>query len=227
MLNKQKIGIIGGMGPFAGSKLLEILLNRSSALGAKNSCDFPEILLDSVPIKDFISDTKSVPSTRKILSNKISDMACQNCQKIAIACNTAHIMFRELNVTSGGRMISIIDAVKEKVIASNPTRVGLIATPTTIKTGLYQKAFSNTKVKLILPDKFLIKLTERAIRNEISGKPNESVRKRLLDQTIEFMINKKLDLVILGCTELPLVFEDFRSSKFIDCLEALSEKLIE
>ncbi len=214
------------MGPFASSKLLEMLLDRSSFLGAKNSCDFPEILLDSVPIKDFISDTRSVSSSKKILSNKVTNMANQKCQKIAIACNTAHIMFPELNEISGGRMISIIDAVKEKVTAIGVSKVGLIATPTTITSSLYQKAFKDTGVELVIPGMSLIRLAEKSIRDEISGKPNNQLRKLLLNQTIDFMVKNKLDLVILGCTELPLVFKDFKSDKFIDCLEALSEKLI-
>lgn len=226
MLNKQKIGIIGGMGPFASSRLLEILLNRSCFLGAKNSGDFPEIILDSIPIEDFISDTKSISISKKILSSKVNNLTKQNCQKIAIACNTAHIMFPELNKISGGIMVSIIDAVKDKVLASNATRVGLIATPTTIKTGLYQKALSNTKVNLTLPDRSLIRLAEKAIRAEISGKTNKQLSTDLFNETISFMVKNKLDLVILGCTELPLVFKDYKSDKFIDCLEALSEILI-
>jgi aspartate/glutamate racemase len=58
MNNKNiKIGILGGMGPFASSYFLQILLKKITEQKIK----IPEIILDSIPIEDFISDkTKSI-----------------------------------------------------------------------------------------------------------------------------------------------------------------------
>lgn len=60
-MNQQKkvIGILGGMGPQASARLVQILVEMSTKeFGAKNCDDFPEIVLDSIPIPDFISDKK-------------------------------------------------------------------------------------------------------------------------------------------------------------------------
>lgn len=46
MKNRQIIGIIGGMGPFAGVEFCKLLLQKSSSdFGATNGDEFPEIIL--------------------------------------------------------------------------------------------------------------------------------------------------------------------------------------
>ena len=65
MKNKPKIGLIGGMGPFASASFLQILLKKAAIRGAKNGDEFPEILLNSVPVTDFISDTEALPQAEK------------------------------------------------------------------------------------------------------------------------------------------------------------------
>ena len=227
-MNKKIIGLIGGMGPFASARFLNLLLEKSAmCFGAKNGDDFPEIILDSVPIRDFISDTKSVPVAKRMLISRVKKLDKIGCTRIAMVCNTGHILFPSLNEASGGRMISIIDTVRNKVVAMGATRVGLLATKTTINSGLYKGAFSDTGVFLLNPDPALQNLSERIIRGVIANKVRHSTMTKLVSQTNRFIRNEKLDAVILGCTELPLAFANTKSEKIIDCLDVLSDKLLE
>ena len=228
MKNKKIIGLIGGMGPFASARFLQILLEKSSKeLKCQGSSDFPEIILDSVPVPDFISDTNNLEISRKMLMKRVKKLSDFGCSKIVMVCNTGHILFPELNEVSNNKMISLIDSVRDKVINMNIKNVGLLATPTTIRTNLYTNAFANTGVNILIPNTSLIELAEKAIRDEISGNTNSLSISKIVSLTEKFVNQKKLDAVILGCTELPLVFVKNKSNKMIDCLEVLAERLIQ
>ena len=60
-MNKNKaLFIIGGMGPEASGYLYNTLINLAiKKFGARNNDDFPEIILHSIPVPDFISKNKS------------------------------------------------------------------------------------------------------------------------------------------------------------------------
>lgn len=227
-MNKKIIGLIGGMGPFASARFLSLLLEKSAkCFGAKNGDDFPEIILDSVPVRDFISNTESVSIAKRMLVSRVKKLSKIGCTNIAIVCNTGHILFPTLNEASGGKMVSIIDTVRNKVIAMGATRVGLLATKTTVNSRLFNRAFSDTDVFLLNPDLALQNLSERVIRGVIANSIRPSTIAKLVFQTNRFIKKEKLDAVILGCTELPLAFVNNKSEKIIDCLDVLSDKLLD
>lgn len=226
--NKQIIGLIGGMGPFASARFLETLLKKIAlSFDAKKDNDFPEIILDSVSVPEFISDTENLPQAKSVLINRTRRMRRLGCNQIALICNTGHILFPELSGASGGRMVSIIEAVREKVINLKMKRVGILATKTTIKTALYKNAFSNTDVTLIDPNKKLLDVCEKVIRSEIANLPAPNLKENLFRLTDRFIKKEQLDAVILGCTELPLAFVGRDSETIIDCIDVLSDKLVD
>ena len=216
------------MGPFAGARFCMLLLEKSSKIyGARDGDKFPEIILDSVPIQDFISDSKSLPKARKMLVSRIKKLNKFGCTKIAMVCNTGHLLFPELSKASEGRMISLIDVVRDKVLASNFKRVGLLATRTTIKSNLYKNAFAGTNVNIINPNNETIEICEKIIKGRIANINSRELTSKLLVKTNEFLEKQKLDGIILGCTELPLAFPKNKPKKFIDCLDVLSDTLLE
>ena len=53
---KQRIIIIGGMGPQASLELHRRIIRRASANGARDGTDFPYIVHLSLPVPDFITN---------------------------------------------------------------------------------------------------------------------------------------------------------------------------
>lgn len=150
--NKQIIGILGGMGPQASAKLVSILVDLSAReFGAKNCKDFPEIILDSIPHPDFISNKKNFQIVMKMLNERIKKMEKMGVGVFAIACNTAHIRFNHLKNSSKTEFVSIIDEIVREVRNSKIKKVGLLVSPTSLKSGLFQKAFKKDLVKIIHP----------------------------------------------------------------------------
>jgi len=227
-MNKNKIiGLIGGMGPFAGTRFCTLLLEKSARdFGAKNGDEFPEIVLDSVPVPDFISDTSRLPEAEVMLVSRIKKLNSFGCTSIAMVCNTGHILFPQLSRVSENKMISLIDVVRDRVVASEFKRVGLLATKTTIKSNLFRNAFDGTNIKIVNPDNKTVEICEKVIRGVIANTNSERSTNELLSRTDEFIKEQKLDGIILGCTELPLVFPKNKPSNIIDCLDVLSDALL-
>ena len=54
MKNNKTIAILGGMGPQASAKLLQVIVEMAAKdFRAKNDDDFPEIIVSSIPVPYF------------------------------------------------------------------------------------------------------------------------------------------------------------------------------
>jgi aspartate racemase len=101
------------------------------------------------------------------------------------------------------------------------SKVGLLATEGTIKTGIYYKIF-NKDYKLVLPSQNLQnKSVNKAIKLVKMG--NVKAAAKAIQTVINELTRMKCKKIILGCTELPIAifayksFSNVRSSKiFLD-----------
>jgi aspartate racemase len=229
-MNKQNktIGLIGGMGPFASAYFYKLLLSKSLGdYGAKNNDDFPEILIDSVPVPDFVSDTSKLKKAKTMLISRVKKMNRYGVGSIGMICNTGHILYDDLSKISKGKFYSMIDLVAEEASNKGFRKIGVLATSTTIKFDLYGKALFKKGIKVFYPKVGSQKLHESIIRDMIAGKKVSGDVKKL-EISVEKLIREYgLDGVILGCTELPLVFPKNKFENVIDCLDILADKLLE
>ena len=130
------------MGPQASAKLVSILVEMSTReFGAKNCDEFPEISLDSIPHPDFISNKRNCRGVLKMLKNRIKKMEKMNISIFALPCNTAHILFHQLQLTTRVPFVSVINETINELRRKRINKVGLLASPTTFKSGIFQKAF--------------------------------------------------------------------------------------
>lgn len=221
------IGLIGGMGPYASSYFYKLLLDKSGKkYRAINNDEFPEIVIDSVPVPDFISDTKQLDVAKNILISRTKRLDDFGCNIIAMVCNTGHILYPDLARNSKANFVSLINVVSDKVKDLKMKRVGLFATKITIKTGLYQQALSNSQIQIFLPDEKTQEFHEKIIRDVVANGETSRYKDELLEMTQKFINEQSLDGVILGCTELPLVFPKDKFSNVIDCLDVLADSLL-
>jgi len=223
---KQSIGIIGGMGPQASAKLLEVLIaicNRD--YGAKDDSDFPEIILNSIPVPDFISDGTNINPAFNTLQDRIKRLESFNPICFGIACNTAHLLLEDLQVKTKVPFTSIIEEVTKKVVESQINKVGLLVTPVTISSDLYQDALEEQGIGVIIPSKGEQEIVDEVIRNILAGKIDKADRQKLI------IVAKSLEKrdtqgIILGCTELSLIFPKKISLPIFDSIEILARALL-
>lgn len=226
MKNKKAICVLGGMGPQASIYLYKLLIEKSfNNFGAINNDDFPDIILHSVPVPDFISNDQARDEALKMLKQKVRLVNRSNAGCISIACNTAHVLLPELQKISKVTFVSIIEAVAEQVNEDGMSKIGLLGTPSTIKYGLYQTALSKYGISVVLPSERQTSALERIIRNVLSGKPLVDDAKQL-KKIADALQEKGAQAIILGCTELPLVFPKKNSLPVYSSVEILAMALL-
>jgi aspartate racemase len=221
----KKIGIIDGMGAFAGARFFQMLLEKIS----REKLPFPEVVLNAISIEDFIADPSKAIPAKKIISKRIKFFNQQKVSMIVMACNTAHIMHTDLLKITGCPFPSIIDLVISEIKNQEVRRIGVLASPTTLKTKLYENKLNEVDLTPIIPDKRFQMLLEKIIRGVIDNRLSKLDVNNLNSSTKNFIRKNQLDGIILGCTELPLAFQKlkFNNIKIFDSLDILADAVVD
>lgn len=221
------IGILGGMGPQASAKLYKLLIKGTQKYTpAAVDDDYPEIVLLNVPVPNFISNKNELPKAKQMLIDRTKLLEQAGCTVNGIACNTAHILLPELQASTSMPFLPIPKLVAAQAKIAGYERVGLLATPTTLGSTLYDEALAGIAV-IVRPDKGFANQIEQYIYLQLNGKLSEKERQTFRQQVSDFKQNSRLDAVILGCTELPLVYDDSSNDDTIlDTLQILSDALL-
>ncbi len=220
------IGILGGMGPQASAKLYELLIKGTQKYTpAAVDDDYPEIVLLNVPVPKFISNKNELSKAKQILIERTKLLEQVGCTVNGIACNTAHILLPELQVVTKVPFLPIPVLVKKRIELAGFKRVGLLATPTTLTSTLYDEAIGDI-AEIIRPDITLAKIVEEYIYKQLGGSLSEAERSKFRRMVANFKEQNKLDAVILACTELPLVYGQTNEPVILDTLQILSDELL-
>jgi aspartate/glutamate racemase len=68
----QRILVIGGMGPQAGVRLVDMIMQKSiDEFGATKGEDFPEVVLCSLPVPDFIDSSRNQAKALQLISQRL------------------------------------------------------------------------------------------------------------------------------------------------------------
>lgn len=220
------IGIFGGIGPQASNKLYELIINMTANYTeAALDEDYPDIVLLNIPVPNFISDKNNIPKAKQMLLEKTQLLEQAGCKINGIACNTVHLLLPELQKRTNVPFLSLPRLAAEEIEERGYKRVGLLATPTTLDSSLYDDEIKTAQI--VRPPIELRKLVEECIYAELSGQLTVQQQNELKAQVEQFRQDEKLDAVILGCTELPLVYGDDADQAVINTLELLADGLLE
>jgi len=224
------IGILGGMGTRAGldfcNKLamlnrgkidqeypLFMLYNKSNIPGRPTS-----ISVHAASSSDILGRPKNLNKYNKVLESLTEgciSLQKSNCKFIVIPCNTAHYWYDDLQKKI---RIPIINMPKEvylhaKKKCKKKSKIGLLATAGTLKTGVYNRFFDKN-FSLINPKKSLQKSSvNKAIKYVKMGKIKDA--EKAIKPAVNYLIKMKCKKIVLGCTELPLAIFAFKSFKKI------------
>ena len=207
------IGILGGMGTQAGLDFCNKLavLNRG-----KIDQKYPLFILynkSNIPGRP-----ENLHKYNKVLKSLITGclmLQKNKCKFIVIPCNTAHYWYDDLQRKT---KIPIVNMPKEvflhaKKNCKKNSKIGILATEATLKTGVYNKFFDKN-FTLINPKKSLqIKSVNKAIKYVKIGKVKDA--EKTIKPAINYLIKMKCKKIILGCTELPIAIFAFKSFKNI------------
>ena len=135
------IGILGGMGTQAG---LDFSTKLAKLYRGKLDQKYPLFVLynkSNVPKR--LADKKSYKKVLKSLLDGCLFLQKNKCKFIAIPCNTAHHWYKDLNKKLNIPIISMPNEVFNytKKNCSYKSKIGILATESTLETKIYHKIF--------------------------------------------------------------------------------------
>lgn len=224
----KKIGIIGGVGPQATAFLYNKIIELSqSKYKAVNNNDYPRIIIESVPIPDFISNKDKIDEATQMLLKSSKNLEMGKATILCIGSNTVHILLEKLKNESKIEFVSMIDLVAHKVNSLGFKKVGLLGTPVLIESKIYNEVLDKYNIELILPDYSEIKFTEIIIRDVLAGKVTSN-KKEKYAQILTNLFNRGAETIILGCTELPLAINyEALGNRTINSEAVLAEGIVD
>lgn len=198
----RRIGLVGGLGPEATVDYYRMIINKCrNEAGGK----VPEIIVYSLDLKDFPRLEERHEIVRW-LGGAINALHRAGADFAAITANTPHIVFDELVALSPIPLISIVEETCQVVQSLNLKKVGLIGTKVTMSSDFYQRVFSAHDISISVPtEQRQNYINDKLVSEIIYNRIIEETRQGLLAIIKRMIENHRIEAVILGCTELPLI----------------------
>lgn len=209
---RQTIGILGGMGPEATVHMFNLIVKYTKA--GTDQDHIPIIVFNNPKIPDRTTAIlHGGPSPLPALVEGAKLLEKAGAGLIVMPCHTAHYFYNEIIPHIH---IPFLHLQRETLRFAeqepgNVKRFGLIATTGTIKTGLFQAAFNESKkgLEIITPgsgDQEIMMAAmygEKGIKRGFKEEPRE-----LLLKVIAHLKEQEVEAIIAGCTETSLVLRE-------------------
>ena len=219
----NRIVIVGGMGPQASLELHRRIIAAAAQLGARDNEDYPEILHASIPITDFINSGDKSLGLKQLLTS-LENLHFRDDDQVIIACNTVHLLLPDLEAQLGKSFMSLVSAVTGEMKSVHAQCVGLLASPTTVQSKLYERPLSDIRCAVIVPTTDEIDVLEKAIRHILADGSADKVT-TLIDPIISRMKQTGATHIILGCTELSVMYNSTEDPALIDPLSVICKQI--
>jgi aspartate racemase len=227
-INTPKLGVIGGLGPKASSYFYDLVIDNILAKSDQDHIDAIYLNHASMPDRTESILAGDVDNLRELLIKDALLLERLGCSHIAIPCNTSHYFWDDISKCVHIPVINMIKEVINYIRILNGGKVdkiGVLATNGTVKTGIYDKEASSNAIEVVYPNKNNQDKVMEVIYNGVkSGKP---VKITDLDEVIEELKSKGCDAVVLGCTELSVLFKGDHDPYIVDALFPLAIRAIE
>jgi len=205
----KTLGMIGGVGPESTIDYYGSIIARYRKAKADGS--YPQFVINSIDLNKGRSliEVGNLTGLIQYLVEELEKLARAGAQFGLIAANTPHLVFDELQHVSPIPLISIVDATAKVAKRLGLKRVGLFATTFTIKAGFFAKTFSRYEIEVVNPEPNEQEFIHDKYMNElVEGIFLDDTRDGLLAIVDKMARDHKVDGIVLGGTELPLILRD-------------------
>jgi aspartate racemase len=225
MTKNNKLGIIGGAGPYASSLLYHSIVKQAYTIQMQS----PEIFLINYPFTRGLSVEESRisgPILHKELQYCFDCLFHQGVDQAIIACNTLHA-FLEGTDLKGIQLFSIPQAVLKEAETNRIKRLLVLSTQTTAANGLYQ----HERIQTIFPKPEEQEIVDAVINRILEGKIKEADSK-LLSRLIQGIFKETpFEGVALSCTDLPVLHHfyplHFEQGMLLDSIQIPAQHILQ
>jgi aspartate racemase len=227
------IGILGGMGPQAGVRLHQLVIEATPANKDQDHLDVVHYSASHVRDR---SASLAADGGRAYLNDVIEAaqlLVRARVAAIGIPCNTAHSRLKEIQAGVAVPIVNMIDLTVRQLVRDYPgVPVGLLATDGTMATQVYQKASPDSGIKWIVPEPAEQKIVMGVIYGVIKAKPKltdiTNAELAPLVAAARGLVERGAGVIVAGCTELSLVTDALAQAgvPVVDPMRILAEELV-
>jgi len=227
---KKTIGILGGMGPEATSLFFHKIIQKTKA---DKDQDHIRIIIYNDPVipdrTDAILGIGISPVTTAMSGIKF--LEASHVDFITIPCVTLHYFYDEIIDSLSVPVLSIVTETLNHIKIEYPDikRIGILATTGTYKGRIFEKEFHQENYDIMTPDDKAKNNLMDAIYGSDgikAGYTTGDAKERIIHVAND-LIKKGAELIVGGCTEIPIVIKPGDLSvPFIDTLSVLADSAI-
>ena len=216
----NKIGLIGGIGPESTiSYYRQIVSGVKDVLGEEV---LPRLSIETLSAFEVFSfcKEKRYDDLAAYVLEAIDNLAAAGAKYAALTGNTPNIVFDKLQARSPIPLVSAIEATLGVAKAEGMKKIGLLGTAFTMNGTFFQVPFGQAGIQVITPAAQQISYIQDRIEAELEhGVVTEETKEGFIRIIRSMQEMSGMDAVILGCTELPLLLNDFNCP--VSCLDTM------
>jgi aspartate racemase len=237
----KTIGIVGGVGTFAGIDLYRKIYKYTDA---RTDQEHLPVVLVSVPAevadRTMFLQGEVEENPGIAIARIIKTLASAGAEVVGIPCNTAHSpsILNEIlkRIPENIRLLHMVEEVGRYMSIHYPEikRAGIMGTTGTIRSKVYTDVLSTFNIEAIYPDEHMQKkLVHPAIYDKSYGikafsDPVTDRSRNDLLKVASSLVSRGSEAIVLGCTEIPLAIPEttLGHSIVIDSVSILAQALI-
>ena len=202
-------GIIGGIGPESTIDYYRRII--ATYRTRRPDGTYPRLLVNSIDLSEAVKLVESQQYDRltHLLRDELDRLKRAGAEFAVLAANTPHLVFDQLSKVTSLPLISIVEATCNAVKLSGVTKVGLFGTRFTMANDFYYRSFHREGISLVVPgDDEQALIHERYMGELVNGVFKNETKQELLTIAARMHNHDRIQGLILGGTELPLILRD-------------------
>ena len=223
---KYTVGIIGGMGPEA---TIDFMSRVIALTPSQRDQDHIHMVIENNP---HIPDRQATAENDLIaieLTAIAGRLEVAGADFLVLPCNTAHVFIDDLLKNIQIPFVHIVNETVNEIVKehTNVKNIGLLATDMCINSGIYHQVIKSVDRTVLVLEQQDQKSCMQLIFDVKKGKYSKSTKTdmvRLADQ----LIQKGADIIVAGCTEIPLILDTKSISvPLVSSTEVLAKRTVE
>ncbi len=199
-----RVGIVGGLGP---ESTIDYYRRILAEWQRDEPGTAPAIVIDSLDVQRALHLVeRDRPALIEYLLASLRRLAAAGADFVAMTANTPHIVFDELAARSPAPLLSIVEACAEEARRRGLKRLALLGTRFTMEAPFYPAVCARYGIPIVVPsDAERAWVHERYVGELLGGEFRDETRGEFVSLVGRLRDRERIDGVILGGTELPLL----------------------
>ena len=221
---KKRIGLLGGISYASTLKYYSVLMEKYHAIN--KDYYYPEVIIYSLDFQKFtdFEDNHQLEEYEDYIRSGLVALKKAGAEIIAMTANSPHKVFEKVKNFDEVKMVSIVESALKKAKLMAMQKVLLLGIKFTMQSSFYQDVFERNDIQMVTPSDDEQDLINKIIFEELSIGIIDTLSKNLLLNIID---KYKVDGVILGCTELPLILSQKDTSvELIDTIDLHTSEIL-